>query len=133
MIDKCKTCTHKRVCGIKNHIEDCCVDYSHENLNYKTKYGLYDEVYIIDRFDTVNNCSQYGDGSGSSSIIPKARKCFITQISVIDSVGNCLYYVQPYELTEVERQDDDHSFYGEQSFFADKVYLTEADALKNKK
>jgi hypothetical protein len=131
MIDNCKTCIHKRVCGLKKYVEDCCADYYHEKFSYKTKHSLYDEVYIIDRFDTVNNCSLYGDGSGSKSIVNKARRCFITQISIIDSAGNCLYYVQPYDLTDIERNDEKHAFYWEQSFFADKIYLTKADALKS--
>lgn len=132
MIDKCKTCAHKKVCGIKNYIEDVCVDHLPESSTYPCRYALYDDVFIIDRFDVVNNCSVYGDGSGSKNIVQKVRQCFITQVSITDRMGGRLYYIQPRELTEKET-DGSKSHYWDQSWFEKELFATEEEALESLK
>ena len=128
MIDKCNTCAHKKVCGLKKCIEDVCADYLCEQSTYSCKYALYDDVFIIDRFDVVNNCSCYGDGSGSNNIIRKVRKCFVTQISIADKMGGRLYYIQPRDLTDIER-DGMKSHFWDQSWFDKDLFSTEEEAL----
>lgn len=87
--------------------------------SYVPEYQLYNPVYITDRFDTKNNCSQIGDGSGSNEIELKPRRCFITQIDIAGK-NDFLYYVQPYELTENE-QDGTKYFFWNKSFSAKEL------------
>ena len=130
MIDKCNTCAHRNICVLKNHIkEDTCIDHMDENRTFTTEYGLYDHVFIIDRFDTTNNCSQYGDGSGSKNIELIVRECFITSITVPDHQKNYLYRIQPYHLTEQET-DGMKSHYWEQSWYAKSMFSDKDDAIK---
>lgn len=89
------------------------------SIAYVPVYNLYDSVYITDRFDTKNNCSQIGDGSGSKNIELKPRRCFVTQIDIVGK-SDCLYYVQPYELTEKER-DGTKCFFWQKSFYAKEL------------
>lgn len=80
---------------------------------YKTEYGLGDNVYINDRFDTKNQCSAMED-SKREDIISKSRKCFITEIII--QRGAYLYYAQPKHLTDYEKQHGECSFYYEKGF-----------------
>jgi hypothetical protein len=125
---------HRKVCALKKYVEDVCADHLPENSTYACKYALYDDVYIVDRFDVVNNCSCYGDGGGSNNIIRKVRKCFITQVSIVDRSGGRLYYVQPRDLTPSE-SDDIKSHFWEQSWFESELFGSEEEAneyIKNK-
>lgn len=122
MIEKCNTCVHRNICVLKNHIQkDTCIDYMDENRTFNTKYGLYDHVFIIDRFDIVNNCSQYGDGSGSKEIELVVRECFITSITVPDHQKNYLYRIQPCKLTERE-SNDIKTHYWDQSWYDKSIF-----------
>ena len=129
MIEKCKTCVHKNICVLKNHIQnDTCVDHMDEERTFNTKYGLYDHVFIIDRFDNTNNCSQYGDGSGSKNIELVVRECFITSITVPDHQRNYLYRLQPCHLTESET-DGMKSHYWEQSWYDKSIFDNKDKAI----
>ena len=129
MIEKCNTCVHRNICVLKNHIQkDPCIDYMDENHTFTTDYGLYDHVFIIDRFDTIHNCSQYGDGSGSKEIELVVRECFITSITVPDHQKNYLYRLQPCHLTEPE-MDGIKSHYWDQSWYKKSIFNNEDDAI----
>ena len=129
MIEKCRTCAHKNVCILKTHIlNDTCIDYSDENKTFNTEYGIYAKVYIIDRWDVDNNCSQYGDGSGSKNIELIVRECFITSITIPDHQRNYLYRIQPYRLTTVE--DGIKSHYWDQSWYAKSLFSNKEDAIE---
>ena len=131
-MDKCNTCIHKNVCLLRNqllkeNVVADCGHYKNEELMYETHFALYQTIYIIDRFDLDNNCSQYGDGSGSKNINLVVRKCFVTNICIHDKSGNHLYYVQPHNLTENENGMKSH--YWEQSWYAKSIFANELDAV----
>lgn len=129
MIEKCNSCIHKHVCVLKNHIKDNdCIDYLMEDRTHTTKFGIYDPIYIIDRYDTVNNCSQIGDGTGSKNVELIVRECFITSITIHDKAGNHLYHVQPRNLTEFENNHD-KCFYWEQSWYGKSIFENKDDAV----
>lgn len=129
MIDKCNTCIHKNICVLKQHIKDGnCNDYRDENKTYNTHYGIYDVVYIIDRFDLDNNCSQISDGSGSKNIELVVRECFITSITIHDKSGDHLYWVQPKNLTQFENNGLKH-FYWDQSRYAKSLFKDKQAAI----
>lgn len=134
-MNPCNTCLHKNVCMMKNQVlkENAVKDCSHylnEKTNYQTKFAIYDTVYIIDRFDNENNCSQIGDGTGSKKIEKVVRECFITNINIHDQSGNHLYFVQPKHLTLWEEHSM-KSFYWEQSFFATTLFSSAEAAKQN--
>ena len=111
-----------------------------EKKTYVPRFNVYDTVYIIDRFDLDNDCSQLGDGSGSKNIELRVRKCFVTAIYINDNKNegtSFLYFVQPYKLTEKENCGL-YSFYWKKSLYAansyevqkSAVYATKEEAIK---
>ena len=128
MLEKCKTCAHKKVCGLKNHVIDDCYDYNHESTTYHTHFAIYDTVFIIDRFDIDNDSSQYGDGTGSKNIELVVRECFITSITIHDKAGNHLYRVQPRNLTQTEQDGFKHCYW-DQSWYAKSIFANKESAI----
>ena len=131
-MDKCSTCFHKNICMMRNQVVADnvvaeCGHYKAEGKVHVTPFALYDTVYIIDRFDVDNNCSQYGDGTGSKNIDLVVRKCFVTNISINDKSGNYLYYLQPHNLTENENGIKSH--YWDQGWYIKSIFTDEEAAI----
>ena len=93
------------------------------------KFPVYSTVYIIDKYDVDNNCSNIGNGSGSKNIIDKVRECFVTSYVVSDNGCNLIYYVQPRQLTEKE-YDGGLCFYWGKGRYEKEIFLTEEEAIK---
>jgi hypothetical protein len=129
VINECKTCVHKNICCLKTHIKHGpCNDHINENKFHKSKFGVYETVYFIDRFDLDNDCSQIGDGTGSKNIELVVRECFITNIVIHDASENHLYFIQPRKLTQYEANVD-KSFYWEGSRYEKSLFATLEDAV----
>ena len=101
----------------------------------KVKFDVYDRVFIIDRFDVKNNCSQTNDHS--DQIENRIRECFVTEVAIVNkSDDNHLYRVQPLQLTADEDNDQGLYRYWEKSWYGKELYRTKEeteDALKGAK
>ena len=95
----------------------------------KVEFDVYDHVFIIDRFDVKNNCSQTNDHS--EQIDEQIRECFITEIAIVNkSDDNHLYRVQPIRLTPDEDNDQGLYRYWEKSWYGKELYRTKEEAEK---
>lgn len=129
----CNNCIHRPVCRkqsigpyLTRSIGMFCADFRDIQHTINTAFSVYERVFIIDRFDVENNCSQRGDGSGSKNIALIPRECFISDIVVVDKGGEHLYHVQPVLPTSGET--DDYYYYFEKSFFARELFKKKEDA-----
>ena len=93
------------------------------------KFPVYSTVYIVDKYDVDNDCSNIGNGSGSKNIIDKVRECFITSYVVSDNGCNLIYYVQPRQLTEKEYDGTLYFYWGRGRYEKD-IYLTKEEAAE---
>lgn len=106
----------------RNDAENCTVR--------KVEFDVYDRVFIIDKFDVVNNYS-VTYSSRSNQIQERVRECFITQIGIINkSDDNHLYRVQPVELSAEESEDQGVYHFWEKSWYGKELYKTREDAEK---
>ena len=96
---------------------------------FVSRFSLYQRVWIIDKFDKDNNCSLYGDGTGSKNWEYRPRECFITYITIANQKGSYLYRLQPVRLTTKEEWDD-KTHYWDQSFYDKNIYVSEKDAME---
>ena len=129
----CDNCIHHSVCRkcsigqyLTRNIDASCEDFHDKERTITTAFAVYERVFIVDRFDVENNCSQRGDGSGSKNIVLIPRECFVSDICIVDKGGEHLYRVQPVLPTSGE--SDDYYYYFEKSFFARELFKEKEDA-----
>ena len=97
---------------------------------YYTDYAIYQHVWIADRYDTKNKCSQYGTGdSNDADIVIVPRECTISSIVIHDASGKHLYYVLPLKISDSEA-DGSHSHYFEKGRYADEIFGTKEDCIE---
>lgn len=129
----CDNCIHRPICRkrsigpyLARNIDASCADFRDIQHTISTAFSVYERVFIIDRFDVENNCSQRGDGSGSKNIILIPRECFVSDICIMDKGGEHLYRVQP--VLPASGETDDFYYYFEKSFFARELFKRKEDA-----
>lgn len=90
------------------------------------KYKIYQTVWFIDDFDIDNNCGRYKD---TKNIQKRVRKCFVE--SIVQIAGKTfLYHIQPEDLTELEQDPKEYTFFWEMSKQEYDLFATEAEAQK---